>query len=67
MGMQRQQFLMRLGRLAVYDKPITKYSIVMDHRILAKQMIDRFKPVHLDIEISIIVLTSDGFDEFYFR
>ncbi|MDF2854651.1 MAG: Transcriptional regulator, HTH-type [Neobacillus sp.] len=66
MGMQRQQFLMRLGRLAVYDKPITKYSIVMDRRILAEQMIDRFKPVHLDIEISIIVLTNDGFNEFKF-
>lgn len=66
MGMQRQQLLMRLGRLAVYDKPITKYSIVMDRRILAEQMIDRFKPVHLDIEISIIVLTNDGFDEFNF-
>lgn len=66
MGMQRQQFLMRLGRLAVYDKPITKYSIVMERRILAEQMIDRFKPVHLDIDISIIVLTNDGFDEFNF-
>lgn len=67
MGMQRQQLLMRLGRLAVYDKPITKYSIVMDRRVIAEQMIDRFKPVHLDIEISIIVLTNDGFDEFNFR
>jgi len=67
MGMQRQQLLIRLGRLAVYDKPITKYSIVMDHRILAEQMINRFKPVHLDIEISIIVLKNDGFDEINFR
>ena len=67
MGMLRQQLLMRFGRLVVYDKPITKYSIVMDHHIWAEQMIDSFKPVHLDIEISIIVLTSDGFDEFYFR
>lgn len=66
-GMQRQQLLIRLGRLAVYDKPITKYSIVMDHRILAEQMINRFKPVHLDIEISIIVLKNDGFDEINFR
>jgi len=67
MGMQRQQLLIRLGRLAVYDKPITKYSIVIDHRILAEQMINRFKPVHLDIEISIIVLKNDGFDEINFR
>lgn len=67
MGMQRQQLLIRLGRLAVYDKPITKYSIVMDHCILAEQMTNRFKPVHLDIEISIIVLKNDGFDEINFR
>ena len=66
-GMQRQQLLIRLGRLAVYDKPITKYSLVIDHRILAEQMINRFKPVHLDIEISIIVLKNDGFDEINFR
>ena len=66
MGMQRQQLLMHLGRLAVYDKPITRYSIVMDHRILAEQLIDRFKPVHLDIEVSIIILTNDGFNEFNF-
>lgn len=66
MGMQRQQMLLRLGRLAVYDKPITKYSIVMDHRMMAEQMIKRFKPIHLDIEISIITLTSDSFNEFHF-
>lgn len=66
MGMQRQQLLMRLGRLAVYEKPITKYSIVMDRRIIAEQIIERFNPVHLDVEISIIVLTDSGFDEFNF-
>ena len=66
MGMQRHQLLMRFGRLAVYDKPITKYSIVMDHYILAEQLIDKFKPVHLDIEISFIILTNDGFNELNF-
>lgn len=66
MGMQRQQLLMRFGRLAVYEKPITKYSIVMDRRIMAEQIIERFKPVHLDVEISIIVLTDSGYDEFNF-
>lgn len=65
-GMQRHQLLMRLGRLAVYDKPITKYSIVINHRAIAEQLVDRFKPVHLDIEISIVLLTSDGFEELYF-
>ena len=67
MGMQQQQLLMRFGRLAVYDKPITKYSIVMDHRMLAEQLINRFKPVHLNIEISIIILANDGFNELNFK
>ena len=66
MGMQRQQLLMRFGRLAIYDKPITKYSIVIDRSVLAEQVIERFKPVHLDIEIIIIVLTDSGFNEFNF-
>ncbi len=53
MGMGRQQLLLRFGRLAVYNKPITKYSIVMDRRELAEQFI-QFKPIHLDIEASIM-------------
>lgn len=53
--MGRQQLLLRFGRLAVYDKPITKYSIVMDRRELAEQFL-RFKPIHLDIDTSIIIL-----------
>ena len=66
MGMQRQQLFMRFGRLAVYEKPITKYSIVMDRRSMAKQLIEKIKPIHLDIEISILVLTDSGFSEFCF-
>lgn len=66
MGMHRQQLLMRLGRLAVYEKPITKYSIVMDRRSMAEQLIEKIKPIHLDIEISIIVLTDSSFNEFNF-
>ncbi|MEL7658364.1 MAG: hypothetical protein AAGU75_20920, partial [Bacillota bacterium] len=60
------QLFLRFGRLAVYDKPITKYSIVVDHRVIAEQLIQRFKPIHLDIQISIILLTRNGFDELYF-
>ncbi|WP_432354376.1 hypothetical protein [Sporosarcina sp. A2] len=65
-GMGRQQLLLRFGRLAVYDKPITKYSIAMDKRILAEQYI-QFKPIHLDIATSIIVLKEDGFEELPFN
>lgn len=65
MGMGRQQLLLRFGRLAVYDKPITKYSIVMDKRVLAEQYI-QFKPIHLDIETSIIILRGTDYEELHF-
>lgn len=65
MGMGRQQLLLRFGRLTVYDKPITKYSIVMDMRVLAEQYI-QLKPIHLDIETSIIILRGTDYEELYF-
>lgn len=64
-GMGRQQLLLRFGRLAVYNKPITKYSIVMDKRLLAEQFI-QIKPVHLDIEASIIILRGTDYEELHF-
>lgn len=66
MGMQSQQLLLRFGRLAVYDKPITKYSIVLQHRLIAEQLINRYKPIHLNIKISIILLKANGYEELYF-
>ncbi|MGM0792402.1 MAG: helix-turn-helix domain-containing protein [Bacillota bacterium] len=65
MGMGRQQLLLRFGRLAVYNKPITKYSIVMDRRALAEQFV-QFKPVHLDIDMSIIILRGTDYEELHF-
>lgn len=66
-GMQSKQLFLRLGRLAVYDKPITKYSIVLDQRMIAEQLIQRYRPMHLDIQISIILLTRKGFEELCFN
>lgn len=65
MGMGRQQLLLRFGRLAVYDKPVTKYSIVVRHRLIAEQLLT-IKPIHLDITTSIILLKNDGYEEFFF-
>lgn len=65
MGMGRQQLLLRFGRLAVYDKPITKYSIVMDRRELTEHFI-KLKPVHLNIETSIIILRGTEYKEMHF-
>jgi len=61
-GNGTHQLFMRFGRLAVYNKPITKYSIVVASHEIADYLID-VKPLHLDIEISIIVLTEDGYEE----
>ena len=66
LGMQRQQLYLRFGRLAVYNKPITKYSIVLDHREVAEQFIERFTPAHLNVQVSIILLTDTGFEELDF-
>lgn len=61
----KQQLIMRFGRLSLYNKPITKYSIVMEHHQIAEQFL-RFNPTHLDVEISIIILKEDGFEELFF-
>lgn len=66
MGMGSQQLLLRFGRLSVYDKPITKYSIVLEHRVIAEQLINRYKLTHFNIKISILLLKSNGFEEIYF-
>lgn len=66
MGMGRQQLLLRFGRLAVYDKPITKYSIVMDNRSMAAQLM-KLPPIHLDIENSFILLKNDGYEELHLK
>ena len=47
------------GKLKIGEK-------IPSERVLAEQMLNRFKPVHLDIKISIIVFTNDGFDELFF-
>ena len=64
-GAGKQQLIMRFGRLSLYNKPITKYSIVMERRQIAEQFL-RFNPTHLDVEISLIILKEDGFEELFF-
>lgn len=64
-GMGKQQLLLRFGRLAVYNRPITKYSIVMDMRLLAEQYL-QLKPIHLDVETSIILLRGSNYEELHF-
>ena len=62
-GIGRQQLLLRLGRLVLYDKPITKYSIVVDRKDIAEQLIQQMKYASLNIQISVIILKNKGFEE----
>lgn len=66
-GRTYQEFLFRLGRLAVYQGQVTKYSILTNIRMLGEQMIDRYKPCHLDVELSVIYLTGEGYKELFFQ
>ena len=65
-GMSRQQLLLRFGRLAVFDKPITKYSIVVENHMIARELIQKMRPIHLNIRVSVILLKDDGYEEFFF-
>ncbi|WP_058953027.1 helix-turn-helix domain-containing protein [Clostridium tyrobutyricum] len=65
MGMGKQQLLLRFGRLVVYDKSVTKYSIVVKHRSIAEQLL-KIKPIHLNIPTSIILLKNDNYEELFF-
>ncbi|WP_346873771.1 hypothetical protein [Clostridium sp. UBA5988] len=65
MGMGRQQLLLRFGRLAVYDKPVTKYSIVIDRHAIAQQLLE-IKPLHLNVTTSVILLKNDSYEELFF-
>jgi hypothetical protein len=46
---------------------VTKYSILPNMRVIGEQMIQRYKPKHLDIDISILYLTKEGYEEIYFE
>lgn len=64
LGIGRQQLLMRFGKIAVFEQPITKYSIVIDRHVIAEEIAKTYNPRHIDITVSIIVLTEDGFEEY---
>ena len=66
MGNGTHQLFMRFGRLAVYNKPITKFSIVVNNLEIAEHLIQH-KPIHLDIDTSIIILNENGFEELYYE
>jgi hypothetical protein len=66
-GRTYQEFLFRLDRLAVYQGKVTKYSILTIMRVIGQQMIERYNPRHIDIELSVLYLVRDGYEELFFQ
>lgn len=60
-------FLMRMGRLVTYDGPLTKYSILLNIESSARELIERYKLPHLNIDVSVLFLTDDGYEEIFFQ
>lgn len=67
LGMQTHDFLLRVGRLATYQGLVTKYSLFLNLRVIGEQLIQRFKNIRLDVEMSLIFLTEDGYEEIFFE
>ena len=60
-------FLMRMGRLVTYDGPLTKYSILLNIESSARELIERYKLPHLNIDVSVLFLTDNGYEELFFQ
>jgi len=66
-GMQTQDFYMRVGRLATYQGPVTKYSLLVNYRVIGDQLVQRFKNIKLNIDMSVLFLTENGYEEICFE
>lgn len=66
-GMQTHDFLLRVGRLATYQGPVTKYSLFINFRIIGEQLVQRFKNIRVNVDMSIIFLTENGYKEIFFE
>ncbi len=66
-GVQTHDFMLRVGRLATYQGPVTKYSLFINIRDIGDQLIQRYKNIRLNIEMSIISLSDEGYDEISFE
>lgn len=67
LGMQTHDFMLRVGRLATYQGPVTKYSLFINFRTIGEQLVERFKNIRLNVDMSVLFLTDDGYEELYFQ
>ena len=69
LGMQSHNLLLRLGRLSTYpyQGSVTKYSILINFRAIGEQLIQKYKNSRLNVEMSIIIFTDNGYEEIFFE
>lgn len=59
-------FFMRIGRLVTFDGHVSKYSILLNMESAAMELIKKYKLTHLNVDVSVLFLTDDGYKEIYF-
>jgi transcriptional regulator with XRE-family HTH domain len=59
----QNKFLIKLGRIAVHEKPISKYSFIVDNDN-TKDFMTKHIAKHLTFETSVILIASKGFTEY---
>lgn len=66
-GLTFHNFYMRIGRLATYEGHVTKYSILLNMESAATELIERYSLKHLNLDVSVLYLTDDGYEELFFK
>jgi len=60
-------FYMRMGRLVTYNGPVTKYSVLINLESAATELIEKFSLKHLNLDVSVLFLTDNGYEELFFK
>ena len=60
-------FYMRMGRLVTSNGPVTKYSVLINLESAATELIEKFSLKHLNLDVSVLYLTDDGYEELFFK
>lgn len=59
------KLFLRLGRLAIHNKPISKYSFIVDND-KAKDFLRKRNVTHFSFDTSVIIINKEDYDEYYF-
>lgn len=64
-GATHQVITNRFGKLAIFDKPIAKYTIVVNRPEIAEKLLE-FQPRNLNIDITIMYIHKDNLKEYHY-